>query len=559
MSAVKFDRFYRYDDLTKLLHDYAESHSNLIHIESIGKSYEGRDIWLLTITNFETGSDSEKPAVWVDGNIHATEVTGSAVCLFLLNHIMTGYGNDEEVTRCLDTRTFYICPRINPDGAEWALSDQPKFVRSSTRVYPYLEDPLEGLTTEDIDGDGRILTMRVPDPNGTWKVHPDEPKLMIRRDPAEVGGKYYRLLPEGRLSNYDGTTIKVLSPKEGLDLNRNFPIEWRQEGEQKGAGPYPVSEPEVRAVVEFLLAHKNIGSAFAFHTSGGVLLRPFGSKSDEAFPPEDLWTYQKLGEKGTEFTGYPNISIFHDFKYHPKQVISGGFDWTYDHLGIFMWGVEVWALIREAGIEKYKYVDWFREHPVDDDLKIIQWLKNADNGKGIVDWYPYNHPELGEVEIGGIDFFRAWTNPPPERLEKEIGKFPKWIIWQALISPKLELREKSVKQINSETYKVRIVLENSGWLPTYVTKKALEKKIVRGIICEIILPEGANLVSGLSREEKGELEGRAYKSASPSDDEEATHDRRKIEWVIHAPNSGEVQITAVHDRAGTVRTMLKLE
>jgi len=495
----------------------------------------------------------------VDGNIHATEVTGSAVCLFLLNHIMTGYGNDEEVTRCLDTRTFYICPRINPDGAEWALSDQPKFVRSSTRVYPYLEDPLEGLTTEDIDGDGRILTMRVPDPNGTWKVHPDEPKLMIRRDPAEVGGKYYRLLPEGRLSNYDGTTIKVLSPKEGLDLNRNFPIEWRQEGEQKGAGPYPVSEPEVRAVVEFLLAHKNIGSAFAFHTSGGVLLRPFGSKSDEAFPPEDLWTYQKLGEKGTEFTGYPNISIFHDFKYHPKQVISGGFDWTYDHLGIFMWGVEVWALIREAGIEKYKYVDWFREHPVDDDLKIIQWLKNADNGKGIVDWYPYNHPELGEVEIGGIDFFRAWTNPPPERLEKEIGKFPKWIIWQALISPKLELREKSVKQINSETYKVRIVLENSGWLPTYVTKKALEKKIVRGIICEIILPEGANLVSGLSREEKGELEGRAYKSASPSDDEEATHDRRKIEWVIHAPNSGEVQITAVHDRAGTVRTMLKLE
>ncbi len=559
MSAARFDRFYRYDDLTKLLRGYAENHPNLVHIESIGKSYEGRDIWLLTVTNFETGPDLEKPAVWVDANIHAVEVTGSTVCLFYLDHLVTGYGSDEDVTRCLDTRAFYICPRINPDGAEWALADQPKFIRSSTRPYPYLEDPIEGLVEEDIDGDGRILTMRVPDPNGTWKVHPEEPKLMIRRDPTEVGGKYFRLLPEGRLLNYDGTTIKVLSPKEGLDLNRNFPMEWRQESEQKGAGPYPVSEPEVRTVVDFIIAHKNIGSGIAFHTAGGVLLRPYASQSDDAFPPEDLWTYQKLGEKGTEITGYPNISIFHDFKYHPKQIISGGFDWTYDHLGIFMWGVEVWALIREAGIEKYKYIDWFREHPVDDDLKIIQWLKSVDDGKGIVEWYPYDHPELGQVEIGGIDYFRAWANPPPECLEKEVGKFPKWIIWQALISPKLELRDKSLERINNDTYKVRIVLENSGWLPTYVTKKALEKRIVRGIVCDIKLPEGASLVSGLSREEIGELEGRAYKSALPSGDEEATHDRRKVEWVIHSPNGGEVTITVVHERAGTVRTTLNLE
>ena len=559
MIDVKFDRFYRYEELSQVLHDFAENYPELMRLESIGKSHEGRDIWLATITNFAIGPDLEKPAVWVDGNIHATEVSPSTACLYHLNKLLTEYGQDDEVTRCLDTRTFYICPRINPDGAEWALADNPKFVRSSTRPYPYDEDPIEGLVTEDIDGDGRILTMRVPDPNGAWKPHPDEPRLMIRRDPTETGGTYYRLLPEGHLTNYDGTTIKVLPPKAGLDLNRNFPVEWRQEGEQPGAGPYPASEPEVRAVVDFIIAHNNIGCATTFHTYGGVLLRPYGSKADEAFPVEDLWTYQKIGEKGTEITDYPNVSIFHEFKYHPKQIISGGFDWTYDHLGIFMWAVEIWAPIKEAGIKDYKFIEWFREHPVADDLKIMQWLDTIDDGQGIVDWYPFNHPDLGEVELGGIDSFRVWRNPPAELLEKEVSKFPEWLLWQALISPKLEIRELTSTPISEGNYKVRLVLENSGWLPTYVTKKALEKKVVRGVICDIDLPDGATLASGLPRTEAGQLEGRAYKTAMPSGFAESTVDRMKLEWVVHAPNGGEVTFVAKHDRAGVVRATIDLD
>ena len=108
-----------------------------------------------------------------------------------------------------------------------------------------------------------------------------------------------------------------------------------------------------------------------------------------------------------------------------------------------------------------------------------------------MDWYPFNHPELGEVELGGIDFMRVWRNPPFEYLEKEVSKFTGWLTWQALISPKLEIRDLSAERITQDTYKVRLVVENSGWLPTYVTKKALEKKMVRGVICEIEIPEGA--------------------------------------------------------------------
>jgi murein tripeptide amidase MpaA len=170
MPDVRFDKYYRYEDLTRILHNYAKEFPHLVAIKSIGKSYEGRDIWLLTVTRFATGLDSEKPALWVDGNIHATELAPSSVCLYLLETLVTAYGTNPDITRCLDTRTFYICPRVNPDGAELALADKPKFIRSSTRPHPYDEEVCEGLISEDMDDDGRILLMRIPDANGTWKI-----------------------------------------------------------------------------------------------------------------------------------------------------------------------------------------------------------------------------------------------------------------------------------------------------------------------------------------------------------------------------------------------------
>ncbi len=567
MPELRFDTYYRYSDLTAILHDLAERFPALCKVSSIGKSYEGRDIWLATLTHTASGPDADKPAFWVDANIHATEVSPSACALYAIHKILNGYGADPQSTRLLDTRVLYIAPRMNPDGAELFLDQRHRRVRSSVRPYPRLDEQ-DGLYEADVDGDGRLLTMRVRDPNGPWKLHPDEPRLLVPRAPDDdpQAGPYYRQLPEGLIRNYDGVTIKLSPELEGLDLNRNFPLEWTFESEQIGAGPYPTSEPEVRAVVQFIVDHPNITGGISFHTFSGVYLRPYGTHPDEHFNAEDLWRFQEIGKHATRFTGYPAVSVFHDFKYHPKQTIKGVFDdWMYDHLGVYAWTCELWSPQQQAGIDLTKrpdgkgsqYIEWYRDHPIEDDLKLLKWNDEQLEGRGFINWYTAQHPQLGEVELGGWDDDYCWRNPPPPRLEKEIAPHADFIVFHALISPRLEFKEITVMPVGEGAFHIRALVQNTGWLPTHVTDRAKEKKLIRPLEVEIALPEGAALVSGERKVEAGQLAGRALKNTTYWNSD-PTDDRAKVEWVVRAPQGSAVTITAVHQRAGKISRTVAL-
>jgi murein tripeptide amidase MpaA len=557
----RFDQFYRYAELTQLLQDYAAALPQLVQLRSIGRSWEGRDIWLVVLTNTATGPDTDKPAFWVDGNIHAAELTASTACLYWLHQLVSGYGTDRQATQLLDTRAVYLCPRLNPDGAELALAERPRHIRSSTRPYPYDEPPVEGLTVEDVDGDGRVLTMRIPDPHGPYKKHEQDPRLMVARLPGEFGGEYYRLVPEGTFTNWDGLAMTVNRDREGLDLNRNFPAYWRQEFEQVGAGPYPTSEPEVRAMVDFLTQHPNVGAAVSFHTHSGVILRPMGTQSDDDMTPEDLWIYKRLSDLGAKMTGYPAISIYHEFKYHPKEVITGTQDWVYEHLGALFWTVELWAPNREAGITDYQWIEWYREHPVEDDVKLLKWSDDHFPNQAYVDWKPFRHPQLGMVEIGGWDRMNFWRNPPPALREREVARFPGWLTTLALSLPRLEVLRTEVRALGPDTWRVRFAVANAGYLPSYVSKRALERKTVRGTVFQITLPDDASLVSGKPRVEGAHLEGHAPKVSQQAflPNRDLGADRTVAEWIVRAPVGTRLALQASADRAGTVRTEVTLD
>ncbi len=283
-----------------------------------------------------------------------------------------------------------------------------------------------------------------------------------------------------------------------------------------------------------------------------MLIRPYSYTSDEEFPVNDLRIFKHIGKKGTEITGYPAISAFYDFRYHPKATVSGVFDdWAYECQGLFSWTVEVWSPQRQAGIDEYHYTEWYNEHPLEDDLKLLRWNDEKLAGKGYIDWYPWEHPQLGQVELGGWDMIYCWTNPPAEFLETEIARFPEWLVWHLLISPCLEIFKVSVRQLGQETFLVQLVVHNTGWLPTYITEKALDKKLVQGCICEIELPVGATLEMGKLHEDLGQLEGRAYKPVAPARRQaDPTKERAKVEWVVRGQKGMAVKLLARHERVG---------
>ncbi|HSL94237.1 MAG TPA: M14 family metallopeptidase, partial [Bacillota bacterium] len=269
---MDYDRYLNYEELTTQLQEWVQSYPELAQLTSAGKSYEGRDIWALTISGGKEPAPDQKPAMYIEGNIHAGEVTASMVCLYTAQHLLDNYGSNDEVTHLLDTRTYYILPRVNPDGAEKYLTT-PYTLRSSVKPYPDVEtSSLPGLHPSDINGDGHILMMRVrDDKRGEWTVSKKDPRIMIRRTPGARGGPFYRIYPEGSIHEFEGEPFDVIRTPWGLDLNRNFPSNWDRSFVP--GGTFPTSEPEVKAVVEFIVNHKNIGCLQSFHTSGGFFFR----------------------------------------------------------------------------------------------------------------------------------------------------------------------------------------------------------------------------------------------------------------------------------------------
>ena len=545
-----FSHYYPYAELVSFLKNLASSYPNLISLTSIGKSYENRDIWLTTLTNQATGPYLEKPAYWIDANTHAGEVTGSAVALYTISHLLRQYGHNSQITRLLDHYTVYILPRLAVDGAEKYLTT-PYLLRSSIRPYPHTDEK-PGLYPEDINGDGLILQMRQKDTCGAWKISEQDPRIMVRREPEEFEGTFYTLLTEGLIRDYDGYNFTTSPTLEGLDFNRNYPVYWVPEGEQQGAGDFPFSEPETRAEAEFWANNTNINGFVTYHTYSAVMLRPYSAHPDEYFPVEDLEMYKYIADKGKAMTGYECVSVYHDFRYHPKEVTNGAMDdYGYDHFGWYGFTVELWDAPTQAGVKKDDFIQWFRWHPLEDELKLQRWNDENLAGKGFINWQSFHHPQLGEVEIGGWDFKNVWQNAPEKYLPDLCEKQCQFTIAHALMSPLLAISRLDLKSEGNGIYHLVLQLENQGFLPTYTSKKALERKIVRPIQVKLNLADEVSLIVGKLEQEIGHLEGRSnkvYSSLAHGLDYRCT-----VEWVIKGVSGQEIEIIAIAERAGTVR------
>jgi hypothetical protein len=560
--ALDFSEYFNYADLTAHLRGLAAAYPGLATLESIGKSWRGRDVWAMTLTNPATGAPGDKPAFYIDAHIHAEEVATSHTALYTIWYLLEHYGADAQATWLLDNTTFYILPRLNPDGAEISLTTGHHWCGNG-RWLPG-EEQTRGLCQEDINGDGFIVQMRIPDPAGEWKVSDQDPRLMVLREPGEIGGTYYRMYREGVIRGpWDGVTIEIEKPRDG-NMNRNYPAGWYPENRQYGAGEYPLSEPEAMAVARFILDHPNISGMQCYHTHGGLHLRPSLIAPDASIPRADLAIYKTIGAMGEKITGYPVISVYEEFTPDPSQARTGSMmQWSYDEMGIITFSTELWNPELAAGlehVEKYQV----RGRSADDEVRLLKYSDEHLGGRGFIPWAPFEHPQLGPVEIGGWTHMYTFRNPPPASwaatdkargfLHETIHTNCLFTLSHAACTPLIRLESVSVDALGADLYKVSAVVKNTGFLPTNLTEMAIKQKVAVTTHASVVLPDSAELIMGSQTQDLGHLAGRDERTATWSPWLREWHSpQRRAEWLVRAPAGTMLTIEAGSPRAGTAR------
>ncbi len=564
MKEYNFDHYYIYEELTATLQELAADYPNLIKIHSICTTPDHHEVWAVEITNYETGDVLSKPAYYVDGNHHAGEVTGSMAALHLIVTLVQGYGIKENITQLLDHSAVYVIPRISPDGAEVYLTTCNQ-LRSVNRPYPY-EEPEEGLHPTDMDGDGVIRMMRIEDPNGVWKPMDKDPRVMVKRAPADFGGKYYNVYPEGHIVGYDGLNIKAAEDKWGLDFNRNYPLGWFPEHRQPGAGKYPLSNPEIKAVADFVIGHPNICCAVSYHTSGGCYIYPPGTEPSKNADQRDMKMFKEIGAMATEETGYDCFNIFDAFLTDTVNYSSGAFDdWMYQAQGVPTYTAELWDLCYRAGIPDV----YPRTEPLTDAesaermYKVYQWVDaNVKNNKAvpIMEWTEFDHPQLGKVEIGGLDYKFNWQNCPSGYLEQEVEKNTNFCLRMAQTLPKLMIQSLTAEQQADGIYKVTALVRNAGYLPTFVCNEAKKIKVDQPLMA--VLKTDAELLSGKAEEEIGHLEGFSGVDSSYGFNMIRTKNHapfiKELSWIVKAAAGTSVKLSVSNAKSGSASAEIVL-
>lgn len=488
-GVMDFEHYHTTAEIDYWMERWAREKPELVQRLEVGRSFGGQPIYQIIVTNTRTGAHTTKPAAFFEGGRHSGEITATESVLWLAWHVIENYGSDAAITRLLDEKALYLRPYNNPDGADmYKLTAQTN--RSTVRP---VDNDGDGLfdedAGEDLDGDGHVRQMRrhVGAGRGNAVVDTMDARGRLMRF-VGTGNGDYMVYPEGIDNDRDGRYNE--DGIGGLDLHRNYPYNWRPMAEstgrgntQFGAGEYPLSEPETRSVFLWQMLHPNISVTNSMDTAVPMHLRgPSTCEERECMFPSDLRLFQYFDSVGLTHTRYPWAGdVYRTYatrfsppgQGEPQALFGHGPDFGYFQMGQIWYGDELWNGGRE------------RDYNGDgqwDQYEVLRYNDENFGGSGYQMWTKVQHPDLGEVEVGGANP-KFWSqNGPPQVLERWARNQAMFNLAMAMELPKIEITGVQVSRVrmsaDSATHEVRVTVRNSGRIPTAL-EQAKRVQIVR--------------------------------------------------------------------------------
>ncbi len=481
---LDFNRWHDVDELKADLLRLEKAFPKMLKASSIGKSYEGRDIMLVTINNPDTGPELSKAAMYIEANIHGNEIQGAEVCLYTIWYLMENYGRIENITRLVDERVFYIVPTVNPDGRQYFMAGTGFNARSG---HVPVDDDNDGLYDEDdyddLNGNGVIEQMRKYVPGkGTHRKSALDPRILEPAPPG-IPGDYVLLGYEG-IDN-DGDGLLNEDGPGGYDQNRNWGADWQPNYVQRGAMDYPFQLPETRAINDFLMAHRNTAGVQSYHNSGGMILRGPGAEWQGEYPRSDVQMYDELGQNAERILPFYRYLVIWSGLY---TVHGGSIDWTNDGLGIVSFSNELWNGGQYFTSPELKEQQKNPNSPIAPRASSYWFDNRLEFGSEYNDWKEYDHPQLGKIEIGG--WKKTYGRVPPRFMNEELcHRNMAFSLYQADEMPLIKMADSTVESLGAGVYRVRVDIENPKAMPT-ITARAAENQVVTP---DILSAEGKNI------------------------------------------------------------------
>jgi len=558
---LTFDCYRSFDEVVQFLQDATKQYPSLAKLESIGKSFEGRDLWVITITDYKTGDPEDKPGIWVDGGVDSDEVIATEVALGLIHRLLTS--NDKDIVHLRKTRVFYILPNMIPDVSE-LHHKTPMRPRDST-MRPW-DDDGDGKSDEDgpddLNGDNQALQMRAENSAGQWVKDEKDNRLLRPRKPDDEG-PFYKRYSEGNDDDGDGKYNE--DGPGGIDPNRNYPGNWSLK--QRGSGPFPGSELELRTVLDFIYSHPNIAASQHLHSSGGVILRP-PSVPDMVLPNSDLHLYIALSERGLGITEYGLATSVYQWNFprgsknkgkgqlwrDSKGDIKGldPFDGGGNYYGsnndledaYAAYGGSLDGMYELFGILAFANEIYRFGEDLDNDGRVsqseqLQYNDKKMNGNVFQSWEEFDHPTLGKVEIGGWKKF-GHNNPLPPELPLEIERNVNFILMQARATPILVITNVEQTVVEKNIYRLKTTISNKGFQPIEL---AIREKNGRAtpVHAKIIGSKQVTLLDEKKERMLGNIMGNS---------------EIEIDWLVQGPKGASVTLESYHPKGG--RTNLKV-